>query len=111
MYLSSSVDAIYGELSEMRDFVAWLNESTEQHSYIVTTEDKFVFEVVRYLDTDFDYHDGLTLFMVFLAVRIDDERVKRQSVLLLVICMWQSTDFIGTNVDKIDKSTKQNQYD
>jgi hypothetical protein len=76
MYLSSSVDAIYGELSEMRDFVAWLNESTEQHSYIVTTEDKFVFEVVRYLDTDFDYHDGLTLFMVFLAVRIDDERVK-----------------------------------
>lgn len=111
MNLNSSVDTIYGELSERQDCLDWLHERTGQNWYVVSIEEGYAFEIVHYFDADLGCRDGLALFMVFLAVRIDDERVKRQSVLLPVICMWQSTDFIGTNVDKIDKSTKQNQYD
>ncbi len=76
MNLNSSVDTIYGELSERQDCLDWLHERTGQNWYVVTIEEGYAFEIVHYFDADLGCRDGLVLFMVFLAVRIDDERVK-----------------------------------
>ncbi len=76
MNLNSSVDTIYGELSERQDCLDWLHERTGQNWYVVTIEEGYAFEIVHYFDADLGCRDGLALFMVFLAVRIDDERVK-----------------------------------
>lgn len=76
MNLNSSVDTIYGELSERQDCLDWLHERTGQNRYVVTIEEGYAFEIVHYFDADLGCRDGLALFMVFLAVRIDDERVK-----------------------------------
>ena len=76
MNLNSSVDTIYGELSERQDCLDWLHERTGQNWYVVSIEEGYAFEIVHYFDADLGCRDGLALFMVFLAVRIDDERVK-----------------------------------
>lgn len=76
MNLNSSVDTIYGELSERQDCLDWLHERTGQNWYVVTIEEGYAFEIVHYFDANLGCRDGLALFMVFLAVRIDDERVK-----------------------------------
>lgn len=76
MNLNSSVDTIYGELSERQDCLDWLHERTGQNWYVVTIEEGYAFEIVHYFDADLGCRDGLALFMVFLAVRIDDELVK-----------------------------------
>lgn len=76
MNLNSSVDTICGELSERQDCLDWLHERTGQNWYVVTIEEGYAFEIVHYFDADLGCRDGLALFMVFLAVRIDDERVK-----------------------------------
>lgn len=76
MNLNSSVDTIYGELSERQDCLDWLHERTGQNWYVVSIEEGYAFEIVHFFDADLGCRDGLALFMVFLAVRIDDERVK-----------------------------------
>lgn len=49
MNLNSSVDTIYGELSERQDCLDWLHERTGQNWYVVSIEEGYAFEIVHYL--------------------------------------------------------------
>lgn len=76
MNLNSNVDTIYDELSAKQGCLDWLQEQSGSNRYVVATEEGYSFEVVHYLDTDLGYHNGLSLFNVFLFQKIDDEQVK-----------------------------------
>ena len=43
---------------------------------MITTSDGYSFEVVRYLDTDLGYNNGLALFNVLLFQEINNEQEK-----------------------------------
>lgn len=76
MNLDSSVDTIYNELSVRQDCLNWLHERTGSNWYVITTREGYAFELVRYLDTDLGYHNGLAPFNVFLFQSIDNREIK-----------------------------------
>lgn len=80
MNLNSSIGAICGELSEKQDCLDWLHERTGQNRYVVTTEEGYAFEIVHYLDTDFDYQNGLPLFNVSLFHTVGDEEIEDEQI-------------------------------